>query len=72
MNAIVGRWRRIAGILAAVAFLIATAPSEPRAQESSCGPNSGNVCQTDEQCVTIIFYKRCTTNYKYYDVINPT
>lgn len=66
MSAALGRWRRLAGILAAVALLIATAPAEPRAQAANCGGNDGNVCWQDEQCIWILFYKRCTTNYKYY------
>jgi hypothetical protein len=56
----------VVGIVAAVVLLIATAPAEPRAQAGSCGANDGNICQQDEQCVWILFYKRCTTNYKYY------
>src|SRR5690606_28948186 len=41
MSAALGRWRRLAGILAAVALLIATAPAEPRAQAANCGGNDG-------------------------------
>lgn len=41
-------------------------PETPRAAESGCGPNSGNICWENESCFGIIWYRQCTTTYKYY------
>lgn len=57
--------------MTAIAFLIAagaylSAPAQPRAQSSDCGANDGNVCWMTQECTTFLFYKICTTRYKYY------
>jgi hypothetical protein len=52
-------------ILSAAAFL--ASPSPQYAGEADCGKNSGNVCWSDEACVNLLFYKQCTTKYKYYE-----
>ncbi len=63
------RSRLIAG---AITFLASTAlflavPGQPHAATSSCnGTNTGKVCWQNESCVNILFYKQCTTTYKYY------
>ncbi len=63
------RSRLIAG---AITFLASTAlflavPDRPHAATSSCsGTNTGKVCWQNESCVNILFYKQCTTTYKYY------
>ena len=63
------RSRLIAGattFLASTALFLAV-PAQPRAQTSSCnGTNTGKVCWQNESCVNILFYKQCTTTYKYY------
>ncbi len=59
-------------IAGATTFLISTAlflavPGQPQAATSSCnGTNTGKVCWQNESCVNILFYKQCTTTYKYY------
>ena len=64
------RSRLIAG---AITFLASTAlflavPDRPHAATSSCnGTNTGKVCWQNESCVNILFYKQCTTTYKYYE-----
>jgi len=63
------RSRLIAG---AITFLASTAlflavPGRPHAATSSCnGTNTGKACWQNESCVDILFYKQCTTTYKYY------
>lgn len=62
--------------LTALTFLLAggvylSAPPAPRAAASDCGANSGNKCWENQECVTLIFYKICTTKYKYYPAKEP-
>jgi len=63
------RSRLIAGattFLASTALFLAV-PGQPHAATSSCnGTNTGKVCWQNESCVDILFYKQCTTTYKYY------
>ncbi len=63
------RSRLIAGattFLASTALFLAV-PGQPNAATSSCsGTNTGKVCWQNESCVNILFYKQCTTTYKYY------
>ncbi len=63
------RSRLIAGaitLLASTALFLAV-PGRPHAATSSCnGTNTGKVCWQNESCVDILFYKQCTTTYKYY------
>ncbi len=63
------RSRLIAGaitFLASMALFLAV-PDRPHAATSSCnGTNTGKVCWQNESCVNILFYKQCTTTYKYY------
>ena|GEM_PF-1479717 len=47
-------------------LLLAASPSPQTAAEASCGPNDGNLCWSDESCASILFFKQCTTKYKYY------
>ena len=59
----------LAFLVAAAAYL--AAPEAPRAAASSCsGMNSGKVCWQNESCVDILFYKQCTTTYKYFPAPN--
>lgn len=58
-------------VLAALTFLIAggvylSAPPAPRAAATDCGAYDGSLCWQDESCINILFYKQCTTRYKYY------
>lgn len=48
------------------ATLFVTSPSPQMAAEAPCGPNNGNLCWSNESCVSLLFYKQCTTKYKYY------
>lgn len=62
--------------LAVLTFLMAggvylSAPPAPRAAATDCGSNSGNKCWENQECVTLIFYKICTTRYKYYPAKEP-
>ncbi len=63
------RSRLIAGaitLLASTALFLAV-PGRPHAATSSCnGTNTGKVCWQNESCVDILFYKQCTTTYKYF------
>lgn len=57
--------------LAVLTFLMAggvylSAPPAPRAAATDCGAYQGSVCWQDESCINILFYKQCTTKYKYY------
>lgn len=54
-----------AAFLAGLAILL-TSPAQPVAASAGCGENSGAVCWENEACVNILFYKQCTTDYKYY------
>jgi hypothetical protein len=47
-------------------LLLAASPSPQTAAEAPCGPNNGNLCWSDESCLNILFYKQCTTKYRYY------
>lgn len=47
-------------------LLLAASPSPQAAAEAPCGPNDGQLCWSDESCINIIFYKQCTTRYRYY------
>ncbi len=47
-------------------LLLASSPSPQTAEESSCGPHDGNLCWSNESCLNILFFRMCTTNYKYY------
>jgi len=33
---------------------------------SECSSGSPHLCWQNQNCINIIFYKQCTTNYKYY------
>ncbi len=35
-------------------------------QATVCGPYDGPMCWSNESCINIIFYKQCTTEYKYF------
>lgn len=59
----------LAFVVAAGAYL--ASPDAPQAAASSCsGLNSGKVCWQNESCVDILFYKQCTTTYKYFPAAN--
>ena len=71
INSIGSRTRAslVAFLAAAGAYLVS--PASPQAAASSCsGMNSGKVCWQNESCVDILFYKQCTTTYKYYPAPN--
>ena len=36
------------------------------AAEADCGANDGNKCWENQSCINVLFYKQCTTKYKYY------
>ncbi len=65
-------------IVGALTFLASTAlflavPSRPHAATWSWnGTNTGKVCWQNESCVDILFYKQCTTTYKYYAAAGGT
>lgn len=52
-------------LVVAVAIHLAL-PETPRAAESDCGANSGNICWQNESCFGLLWYRQCTTTYKYY------
>jgi hypothetical protein len=59
-------WKRILGAFTVAVLVLAAAPAEPRAEETLCGSYDGNVCQKNESCIWILFYRQCTTTYRYY------
>ena len=60
------RWTvGVATFVAALGLALVT-PSEPRAASADCGENSGSVCWENKSCLDILFYKQCTTEYRYY------
>ena len=40
-------------------------------QAMVCGPYDGPMCWSNESCINIIFYKQCTTEYKYFGRVPP-
>jgi len=48
------------------AFLLAASPEPQAASDSDCGSNDGSLCWSNESCVNIIFFKMCTTRYRYW------
>lgn len=56
---------RLAAPLAAVTLFVAS-PAPRQATASSCGENNGPMCRKNESCISIIFFKQCTTKYDYY------
>lgn len=48
------------------AILLAASPEPRAAQSDGCGGYNGKLCTTNESCLSIIFYKQCTTKYTYY------
>ena len=63
------RSRLLAGVLSflAAAGLYLAVPDQPQAAAASCsGSNTGKVCWENESCVEMLFYKQCTTTYKYF------
>lgn len=48
------------------AFLLAASPQPQAAADADCGAYGGNLCWENQSCVSIIFFKMCTTKYKYY------
>ncbi len=55
----------IPGLLLAAALAFVAAPADQVAA-SECGSGGGNLCWEDQACINIIFYKQCTTKYRYY------
>jgi len=49
------------------AFLLAASPEPQLASDADCGANDGNVCWSNEECLNLLFYRMCTTRYKYYE-----
>ena len=51
----------------AAAGLYLAVPGQPEAAAATCnGTNTGKVCWENESCVEMLFYKQCTTTYKYF------
>ena len=51
----------------AAAGLYLAVPDQPQAAAATCsGSNTGKVCWENESCVEMLFYKQCTTTYKYF------
>lgn len=48
------------------AFLLAASPEPQAASDSECGAFDGQKCWQNESCAWFIFFKMCTTKYKYY------
>ncbi len=55
----------VASLVLALSLHLAV-PSLPRAEAADCGANDGQVCWQNQSCINILFYKQCTTTYKYY------
>ena len=53
-------------LLAGALTFMAAPPSQVAATE--CGRAAGPECSKTESCVSIIFFKSCTTKTKYYNV----
>jgi hypothetical protein len=51
-------------LVGALAFMAAPASN---VAASDCGANEGHLCWDNESCINIIFYKQCTTKYKYWE-----
>jgi hypothetical protein len=69
-----GTMRARLGIPAALllsGFLLAASPEPQAASASDCGSNSGELCWQNESCAWFVFFKMCTTKYKYYPVAPP-
>jgi hypothetical protein len=61
--------RRVTTVLglALASALSLASPMRPSALlADDCGHFSGKECSHTEACVNILFYKMCTTKYKYY------
>ncbi|MEX2465293.1 MAG: hypothetical protein WD995_00190 [Gemmatimonadota bacterium] len=56
----------IPGLLLAAALAFLAAPGSQIAA-SDCGSNDGEMCWENESCFNVLFYRQCTTNYKYYE-----
>lgn len=56
----------IPGLLLAGALAFMAAPATNVAA-SDCGAHGGELCWENQSCVNIIFYKQCTTKYKYWE-----
>jgi hypothetical protein len=52
-------------------FLLAASPEPQAASDSDCGANEGQLCWQNESCASFIFFKMCTTKYKYYPPTGP-
>jgi hypothetical protein len=52
-------------------FLLAASPEPQAASDSDCGANQGQLCWQNESCASFIFFKMCTTRYKYYPLAEP-
>lgn len=55
-----------AGAVLGAAALLVASPGTPEAASADCGENAGNVCWKNEACATFLFYKHCTTEFKYF------
>lgn len=53
------------------AILLAASPEPRAAEEGDCGANEGNLCWENESCLWLLFYRQCTTKYRYYPKENP-
>ncbi len=53
------------GFLLAGAMAFMAAPSA-QIQAAECGGPGTSVCKTNESCLSIIFYRQCTTVYDYW------
>lgn len=49
------------------ASLLAASPEPKAAAASDCGANEGQLCWSNESCANFIFFKMCTTHYKYWE-----
>lgn len=56
----------IPGLLLVGALAFMAAPASNVAA-SDCGANGGQLCWDNQSCINIIFYKQCTTKYKYWE-----
>jgi hypothetical protein len=52
-------------------FLLAASPEPQAASDSTCGAYDGKLCWQNESCASFIFFKMCTTKYKYYPNASP-
>lgn len=56
----------IPGLLLAGALAFLAAPGSQVAA-SECGSGGGEKCWENQSCFNVLFYKQCTTKYKYYE-----